>query len=305
MKNIIFIGSKEIGLNVLKKMHQLSPEKLTACITVKDLSDTRSKWKEITCFCDANKVPVHSLEGKYDLSPLIDLYQPEMCFVIGWYYLIPSEVLQKVPYGFVGIHNSLLPRYRGHAPLVWAMIQGEKVTGYTVFSLDQGMDTGKIWYQEAVDIEYSDYVSDVLLKIEHSIIKFLEYNYVNMLNGSLHPYSQLEVDVSYGAKRVEADGQIDWKLHKGELYNFIRAQSRPYPGAFSYYANSKVTIWKVREFPYFFYGRPGQVGLIDKTNGEIIVACGYHTAIVLEEIEVEGKLLKPIEFINTINKDFL
>lgn len=89
-----------------------------------------------------------------------------------------------------------------------------------------------------------------------------------------------------------------------DIYNFIRAQSRPYPGAYSYYGEHKVIIWRAREFPYAFYGIPGQVGLIDKENGEVTIVCGNNSAIILEEIQVGTEIQKPHNIIKSLNTKF-
>ena len=161
---VLFIGSKDSGLKVLKKMYYAVPDKLVGCVTVDDLPDPRSSLIQIKEFCDENKIPIDILAGKNALTESLDKYKPDICFVMGWYYIIPEKLIGQVPGGFIGIHNSLLPLHRGFAPVVWAIINADKETGFSVFSIDKGMDTGEIWYQEKVKIEASDYINDVLRK---------------------------------------------------------------------------------------------------------------------------------------------
>lgn len=304
MKKIIFIGSKELGLKVLMKIYNLTPERLIACITLNDGSDTRSKLLEFRNFCKTQQIPIHVLEGKCDITEIIHLYTPDICFVVGWYYLIPKQVIEFVPHGFIGIHNSLLPKYRGHAPLVWSMLNGEEIIGYSVFSFTKEMDKGNLWHQESIRINQNDYINDVLLKVEKSVLQFFDQKYLALINDQLQPYPQSEKNVSYGAKRVETDGYINWNQDNKKIYNFIRAQARPYPGAFSYYKKQKIIIWKARIFPDTFYGSPGQIGFINKDTDEITVICGDNSAIILEEIQIEDKIVKPNDIIKSLNNRF-
>ena len=149
---VLFIGSKLSGYRVLKLIHEISPDTLVGCVTINDSEDGRSEYNSILDYCHNMNISVDVLDGKCDLTDSIRKYKPDLCIVMGWYYIIPLNLLEKVKGGFIGIHNSLLPLYRGFAPVVWAIISGESETGFSVFSFDKGMDTGKIWYQEKVDI---------------------------------------------------------------------------------------------------------------------------------------------------------
>lgn len=284
-KRILFIGSKESGLKVLKKIYALSGEVLVGCVTVDDAEDVRSDLDDFRIFCKKHDIDLDVLCGKCDLTDSVKKFMPDICFVMGWYYIISEEVLSSLPGGFIGIHNSLLPRHRGFAPVVWSMIAGEKKTGFSVFSFDRGMDTGDVWYQKEVEIEEKDYVSDVLKKIDMEIEKFFDDCFLNILNGTLKPQKQRELNVSYGARRTAEDGRINWEKTAQEIYNFIRAQSKPYPGAYAFYNEQKIKIWRAEVFQYRIQGTPGQIGIINHDDGMAVVVCGEDTGLVLHEIE--------------------
>lgn len=298
---VLFIGSKESGFRVLKNIFRMSPDKMIGCVTVDDSEDMRSKLKEFQSFCGKKNINIEVLTGKCDLTDIVEKFNPDICFVMGWYYIIPESLLEKVSGGFIGIHNSILPAHRGFAPVVWAMIGGENRTGFSVFSFDGGMDTGDVWYQEIVEIEADDYIADILDKIDKRIGLFFEKHYLKILSGELEPHKQATEGISYGARRTEEDGYIAWSKDNDKIYNFIKAQSKPYPGAFTTYRGKKITIWRAEKFQYPIQGNPGQVGLIDKENKEVIVVCGNNTGIIIRTIEVEGKGMVVTDYIKSLN----
>ena len=298
---VLFIGSKESGLKVLKKIYKLSPESLVGCVTVDDSDDSRSEFEAFQVYCDENSIELDVLTGRCDLTESINRFRPEICFVMGWYYIIPKKLIDKIQGGFIGIHNSLLPAHRGFAPVVWAMIAGDNETGVSVFSFDEGMDTGEIWYQSKVKIRNQDYISDVLKKLDDQIDAFFDLKYMDILLGNLKPKKQVNKNVSYGARRTIEDGKIDWTKTATEIYNFIRAQSKPYPGAYTSYMSMKVTVWSSKVFPHMIQGSPGQVGIINVENNEVVIVCGNSTGIVLDVIEVNGEEIAVTEMIKSLN----
>lgn len=299
---ILFVGSKESGLKVLKKIYDLSRELLVGCVTVDDAEDVRSELDGFRAFCGENNIDLDVLNGKCDLTDSIRKFMPDICFVMGWYYMISEELLDGLPGGFIGIHNSLLPMHRGFAPVVWSMIAGEKETGFSVFSFDRGMDTGDIWYQKKVSVDEQEYVSDVLDKINNEIDIFFETSFLDILNGKLKRQKQCDINVSYGARRTADDGRIDWNKSAREIYNFIRAQSKPYPGAYAFYNGQEVRIWRAEVFPHKIQGASGQVGIIDSDNGIAVIVCGNDTGLILREIDFGGKVLPVSDVVKGISK---
>lgn len=299
---ILFVGSKASGLKVLKKLFYLSSHRLVGCVTVDDRKDVRSELNEFCTFCAENSIDLDVLNGKCDLTNSIEKFNPDICFVMGWYYIISEALLDKMQGRFIGIHNSLLPRHRGFAPVVWAMIAGEKETGFSVFSFDKEMDTGDIWYQKKINIEEMDYISDVLERIDMEIDKFFDVIFEKILSGEIKPEKQSKENVSYGARRTAEDGKIDWKKTSREIYNFIRAQSKPYPGAYGVYQSQLVKIWKADIFPYMIQGAPGQVGMIDYEKNEVVIVCGSNTGLILYELEVSGHIISATSFVKGLDK---
>ena len=285
---VLFIGSKASGYRVLRIMHELSTGKLVGCVTCDDSDDVRSELDTISSYCGSHGIPLDILKGKCDLAEPVRKYKPDLCIVMGWYHIIPEELINEVKGGFIGIHNSLLPAHRGFAPVVWTMIAGEKKAGFSVFSFDKGMDTGDIWFQQEVPISDDDYISDVLERLEEKTEDFFREHYTEMLEGKLRPHEQSAEGTSYGAMRTPEDGIIDWSRDSETVRNFIRAQSHPYPGAYTFLKGEKITIWHADLFPYPIQGSPGQIGMFDPEDGSAVIICGNSTGLKIKGLTAKS-----------------
>lgn len=294
---VLFIGSKQLGLRVLQEICSLAPHKLIGIMTIDDRSDTRTKYEEIIKFANTHQLNLYVAKNRTHSEEIIANLQPDICFVVGWYWLINQSTLEQVPGGFIGIHNSVLPRYRGGSPLIWPIIKGENEVGFSVFTFTDGLDEGPIWAQGKVSVGEDDYVSEILQKLEMLTVDVVRQNYLGIINGTLRPVEQAHELATYCSQRFPADGNIDWQRSAQEVFNFIRAQSDPYPGAFTYFENQQMIIWKARVFEFPYYGTPGQVARI--LNDEVYVICGDDRAIVLQEVEVNGVRAKATNFIRS------
>jgi methionyl-tRNA formyltransferase len=168
---------------------------------------------------------------------------PDLIVTVGWYFMIPKRMREIAPLGCIGIHGSLLPKYRGGAPLVWAIINGEKETGLTLFYLEDGVDDGDIIDQKSFPIEEEDTIKDLLVKLEEDSIKVLLNNLPKIEKGNAPRIKQDETIATYVPQRKPEDGEINWEWDSKRIKNFIRAQTKPYPGAFTFMKNKKIIIW--------------------------------------------------------------
>ena len=283
----MFLGSKDFGLSCLKTLYQIAPDSLVGAITYDDSGDTRTALGEFRSFSQETGLQLKIAETSSHAERLVCEQSPDLCLVSGWYWLISEQTLAKLPRGFLGFHNSLLPRYRGAAPLVWAMINGDTVAGTSLFSFNQGIDDGPLWGQTSLKIEPTDYIADVTAKLSESATRLLEEKWLSILSGTAVAIEQDESQATYAALRKPEDGQIDWTWPAQKIHNFIRAQSKPYPGAFARMPDGrKVTIWRADCPTTPFMGTPGQVAQINKDN--VYVMGGDHRPLVLQEIAVDG-----------------
>lgn len=189
-------------------------------------------------------IPVTTVEGKMTehLQYIKDL-KPDLILVIGWYYIIPESVMSIPGKGAIGIHASLLPKYRGNAPLVWAIINGEKETGISLFYFDKGIDSGDIIDQKKIEITETDTIKEVLEKVKLNSKEILLKNIPLLKAGAAARVTQDHSKATVFPKRTPLDGEIDWSLSSQQIKDFIRAQTKPYPGAFTYINGKKIIIW--------------------------------------------------------------
>lgn len=167
------------------------------------------------------------LEGYHEVFTKMGI---RFILVLGWYYMVPKSVRESLEYGAWGIHASLLPKYAGGAPLNWAIINGETEAGVTLIRLDDGVDDGDIICQKSFKIDSSDTIKEVYSKAEHSSKLVLSEILSDMESVEFTPQDKSAIEVC--PQRSPNDGELDLSQSAEDLYNFIRAQSSPYPGAF-------------------------------------------------------------------------
>jgi len=285
ISRVLFIGSKKLGLQCLDLLEQLNREALLGAVTIDDREDSRSVFFDFKKLCFKKKIKLFVTKNKKEFNQTIKKLKPDFCIVAGWYWLIDNEILSLIPHGSVGLHGSLLPKYRGGSPAVWAVINGEKETGISLFSFADGMDNGEIWAQVRVPIKGDDYIGDVLTEIENASLDILKNNYYKILRHKIKPKKQDQSKATYCAQRIPEDGLIDWKKPSIDIYNLIRAQSEPYPGAFTIFNGKKLIIWRAKPSKLVYYGTPGQVAKIAKEG--VYIICGDQKPIILETVQLE------------------
>jgi len=164
---------------------------------------------------------------------------------INYLFLIEKDIISHPKKLIFNIHGSLLPKYRGRTPHVWAIINGEKMAGITAHTIDEGCDTGKIISQIKVPIEYDDTGANMLKKYESLYFPLIQEILEKIEGDSLELIDQNDKEATFFEKRVPSDGIIDWNLPKEQIRDWIRAQAFPYPGAFTFLEGKKITIDKV------------------------------------------------------------
>jgi methionyl-tRNA formyltransferase len=204
---------------------------------------------EFRSYCGEAGLSLSVINKPGELGRLVRQYSPYLVLVVGWHWLIKPSVLKAVPGGFVGIHASLLPQYRGNAPLVWALLRGEEQTGVSLFHFDEGMDTGDIIDQISFSIAFVESIADVLEKAEKATVDLVTKYAEELRSGTAPCRKQTDELATFVSQTRPEDGHINWSQSAQELHNFIRAQTRPYPGAFTYLPNGKtLRIWRAPSF---------------------------------------------------------
>jgi len=213
---------------------------------------------------------VNSVEGKRlkDYKDVIERMNPDLILVYGWYYMIPRDIRSLAKYGAWGIHASLLPKYAGGAPLVWAIINGEKESGVTLFRMKDGVDDGDIILQEKFPIEFEDTINEVQRKAVEASKRVLLRALSNIDKIEYKPQDPSKIEVY--PQRTPEDGLIDWNKSAVEIYNFIRAQTLPYPCAFTYLDGRKIKVISAKIVD--IENRNYKNGEIVDIDGKVLVA---------------------------------
>jgi len=285
----LVIGSKAFGLRCLEHLSDSPAADVVGLMTLDDRDDPRNAFEDLQAGAAERGVPF-VVTDRASSSKEIKKFSPDLCVVAGWYWLIDDTTLYSVPMGFVGLHFSLLPLYRGGSPLVWAMINGETSVGVSLFSFETGMDEGPIWGQATVPVERHESVGDVLPRLEIAAVELLGEAIPAILDGTAAPRGQDHSRATYCAQRRPEDGKIDWALPAERVHDFIRAQSHPYPGAFTVFDGQNLTLWSSREIAYRYYGTPGQVVFV---GDEVAVVCGDAKPLAIGSVQTEGGPVQP------------
>ena len=207
---------------------------------------------------------------------------PETDFIFSFYYrrMLPVSLLRKAGRGAFNMHGSLLPKYRGRAPVNWAIIHGETETGATLHEMTDRPDAGRIVDQERVPIGPDDTAVEVFRRVTDAAEVVLRRSIENLVKGKAKLQPQdLSHGSYFGARRPE-DGRIDWTKGAREIHNLVRAVAPPYPGAFTKGLQINKTRVEDRRAP------PGMLGPYQE-NGEWFAACGDGKVLRLLEIDIK------------------
>jgi methionyl-tRNA formyltransferase len=223
-----------------------------------------------------------------DVLDWIRALAPELVFVVGWYQLVREPFIALASEGTFGMHPTLLPRHRGRASIPWAILSGLARTGVTLFEIvDATADSGAIVGQRIVDIATDETATTLFDKVSAAHVELVRDCVPQLVARAAPRLSQDPRRASSWPRRRPADGIIDWETRAPYLYDWVRAQTRPYPGAFTYVGDEKVVVWSARPIEL---GERAPAGTVVAQGPEgAVVACG-EGALVLEEIETDGVL---------------
>src|SRR5919198_223185 len=211
--------------------------------------------------------------------------EPDLIFIVGWSQLVLDEFIGLARHGVFGMHPTLLPKHRGRAAIPWAILSGLAKTGVTLFEIVDGTaDSGPIVGQVEVPLAHDETATTLYERITDAHIELVREVVPQLLGGSAPRVEQDTRRASAWPKRAPADGIIDWDTRAPYLHDWVRAQTRPYPGAFTYLGDEKVVVWRARPVPWTGEAPAGTV----VADGPV-VACG-EGALLLEEVETSAPL---------------
>ena len=248
--------------------------KVEAVFTHRDDPREEIWWESLADKARLSGIPVHYPEGAKD--PLVEKeiarIAPDFMFSFYYRYMIPAAVLALAKKGALNLHGSLLPRYRGRAPVNWVLVNGETETGASLHYMTAKADAGDLVDQERVAIAHEDTAFTLYKKLEIAARRLLDRALPSLREGTT---KGLPMDLkagSYFGGRKPDDGTFDWTWPAEKIYNLIRAVTHPYPGAFTQIRGKKVLVWWAVPLESAFGATPGAV--IESDRNGVTVATG-------------------------------
>jgi methionyl-tRNA formyltransferase len=286
---IVFFGTPSFALPTLCTLFE-GRDEVIAVVTQPDREKGRGRKVVIS--------PVKELTLQHNLTPLqpervkeeafqevLKILQPDLFVVAAYGQILPKSILSIPKYGAVNVHASLLPEYRGAAPIAWAILNGEKVTGVTTMMMDDGMDTGDILLQAETPIGNEETCERLHDRLASSGARLLLETLEKMKTGEIRSIPQDHSKATYAPPLKKEDGYIDWKKGATEIDRQIRAFN-PWPGAFTKWGDRLLKIFKgeVKE------GVPtGKPGVVVWTGLDFIEVETGKGSLRLQEVQLEGR----------------
>lgn len=293
--NIVFMGTPEFAVPSLEKLIEFG-HNVMLVITQPDKPRGRGKkisYSPVKECAIKNNIDVFQppkLKNNKEVFDKLRKLNPDLIVVAAYGKILPEEILQIPRYGCINVHASLLPKYRGAAPINWAVINGEKETGITIMYMEKGLDTGDILLQKSIPIleeDNSETVHDKLAILGgNALIEAIN----KMVDGTLKPVKQDDSKATYAPILEKSIGLIDWQKSAVEIKNLVRGL-RPWPVAYTYYKGNMLKIWAAEVYSYEGKEKPGTIITAGST---LIVKCGKDALKILE-IQSEGKRRMTVE----------
>jgi len=211
-------------------------------------------------------------------------FASDVLVVVAYGRILPETFLTAFPMGAINVHFSLLPKYRGAAPVNWAIVNGEAVTGVTTMKMDAGLDTGDILLQQETEIGREETAIELMERLSLVGAELLSETlrtYKNVI-----PRQQDNIDASYAPIMKKEDGLVSWMLGADEIARRVRG-FQPFPTTFTYFGDKKLTLWKVEKVDS---ESPAEIGEVVEAKGDtLLVTCGGGSVLKIDELQLEGK----------------
>jgi len=260
---------------------------IAALFTHRDDPHEEIWWHSCAELASHNGIPVHIDESVETVAATIGALKPSVIYSFSYRNLIPESVLELASHGAFNLHPSLLPAYRGRAPVNWVLVNGERETGVTLHRMVARADAGDIVGQRAVAIDDSDNALTLYHKLVPLGVELIDELHPKIVAGAA-PRQKMDIAKgSYFGRRKPEDGRIDWRWPARRIFNLVRAVTHPYPGAFCFVRGNKLLVWEAKIGTE--NGPCGELGKVvrETADGALEVAAGEGSVIV-KVVQFEG-----------------
>jgi methionyl-tRNA formyltransferase len=243
-RRIIVFGYSEVGYACLELLLHRSTS-VVAVFTHEDKPGENLWFRSVAALAREHAIPVFAPDSLKppEWEEHIRNLKPDILFSFYYRKLIPPRLLELAPLGALNLHGSLLPKYRGRAPVNWAVLNGETKTGATLHHMVERADAGDIVDQEPVVIGPEETAFEVMQKVQAAALTVLDRQLPAVLAGRAPHHAQDEHQATYFSGRKPEDGRIDWHTPAVRIFNLVRAVTRPFPGAFTDCGDARLMIW--------------------------------------------------------------
>jgi len=284
---IIFMGTPEFACPTLATLIERG-EQVVAVVTQPDRPKGRGQQTlppPVKLLAEQHGIPVFQpVKVRHpDAIEKIRSLEPDLIVVVAFGQILPKALLDIPKHGCINVHASLLPYYRGAAPLNWCIINGETQTGVTTMMMDVGLDTGDMLLKKATPIDPDEDTRSLHDRLSRIGAELLAETLEQLADGALVPEKQDDALTCYAPMLKKEDGQIDWHKDAASIKNLVRGMT-PWPGAFSHIDGKLLKVYRVQTGSGT--GTPGAILAAGRDGIE--VACG-EGSIVIHELQLEGK----------------
>jgi methionyl-tRNA formyltransferase len=305
---IVFCGTPQFAVPTLKHLLASPDFELLAVVTQPDRPRGRgqevsvSPVKEVAL---AAHLPVHQPEKirSPEVQQLLEKLSPDFIVIIAYGQIIPARLLSIPKHGWINLHASLLPKYRGAAPINWAIVNGETKTGLTTMRIDVGMDTGDVLLQREIEIGPAETAPELAVRMSEAGAPLMEQTLRGLAAGNIIPRPQNHSDATIAPILKKENGRIDWHRPAREIYNRMRGFA-PWPGAFTAFRGQTCHLWAEpvsnQVFTTQFSATASVVpGTLFAEKNALFVFCGSATVLKIQSVKLEArKQITALEFAN-------
>lgn len=240
---IAVASSSEVSLPVLDFLVNNKNYELQLVITNPDKATGRGRLvvpNTVSSWCAEKKIAVVKPVDNQELVAIFDREKVDLLITVAYGHILKEEILSKPRFGAINLHYSLLPKYRGAAPVQHAILNGDQISGVTVFKLDQGMDSGPIYIQKELEIEQAETTQHLIGRLNMIGVDLVGQT-LQMISKGIAPVPQSELNITFAPKFSKADGEINWQNSAEDIFNQYRALGNN-PGVFTSHSGVKIKI---------------------------------------------------------------
>jgi methionyl-tRNA formyltransferase len=287
---MVFCGTPQFAVPSLRKLTAQPDFEIAAVFTQPDRPRGRGQEVSFSAVKEtalAAKLLVHQPEKirAPEVEEHLRTLAPEVVVIIAYGQIVPARLLRIARLGWINLHASLLPKYRGAAPINWAVANGEAVTGNTTMRIDAGMDTGDMLLQQELNIGPEETAPELAGRLAEAGADLMLETLRGLRDGKLAPRPQDHSAATYAPMLKREDGRIDWARDAREIFNRMRGFD-PWPGAFTEFRGQTCHLWGK---PVSNEGLSGPPGTIVARGGVPFVGCGAASVMELTHVKLEGR----------------